>query len=42
MGKSTIALCICTVTLYLLDAAFFNGAYFASAISVLSELRKYV
>ena len=42
MDKSAIALCVCIVSLYLLDAAFFKGAYFASAISMLSELRKYV
>ena len=42
MGKSTIALCVCIVSLYLLDAAIFKGAYFASAVSILSELRNYV
>ena len=41
MDKSAIALCTCIVTLYLLDAAFFNGVYFAGAISMLSELRTY-
>ena len=42
MDKSAIALCACIVTLYLLDAVFFNGAYIASAVSLLSELRNYV
>ena len=42
MGKSAIALGICIATLYLLDAVFFNGAYFANAISMLSELRIHV
>jgi hypothetical protein len=41
MDKSAIALCTCIATLYLLDAAFFNGVYFASAIRMLSELRLY-
>jgi hypothetical protein len=41
MDKSALAMCTCIVTLYLLDAAFFKGEYFASAISMLSELRTY-
>ena len=41
MDKSAIALCTCIVSLYLLDAAFFNGVYFAAVISMLSELRLY-
>jgi|NGEPerStandDraft_6_1074524.scaffolds.fasta_scaffold28035_1 hypothetical protein len=41
MDKSAIALCTCIATLYLLDAAFSNGVYFASAIRMLSELRLY-
>jgi hypothetical protein len=38
MDKSAIAFCTCIVSLYLLDAAFFNGVYFASAIRMISEL----
>src|SRR5450759_3963699 len=41
MDKLAIALCTCIVILYLLDAAFFNGVYFTSIISMLSELRPY-
>jgi hypothetical protein len=41
MEKAAIALCVCVIALYLLDAAFLSGAYFASAIGLLSELRNY-
>lgn len=41
MDKSAIALCTCIVTLYLLDAAFFNGTYFAGAVSMIYDLRSH-
>jgi hypothetical protein len=41
MEKSAIALCTCIFTLYLLDAAFFNGVYFTSAMSILHDLRTF-
>jgi hypothetical protein len=41
MDKSAIAFCTCIVSLYLLDAAFFNGVYFPNAIRMLSELHLY-
>ena len=37
MDKPAIAVCTCLVSLYLLDAAFFNGVYFVSAIRMISR-----
>jgi hypothetical protein len=36
--KSAIAVCTCIVILYLLDAAFFNGVYFAGASRMFSDM----
>jgi hypothetical protein len=41
MDKSAIAFCTCIVSLYLLDAAFFNGVYFAIVIRMVSQLYSY-
>jgi len=36
--KSVIAACTCIVILYLLDAAFFNGVYFAGLSRMVSDI----
>ena len=36
--KSVIAICTCIIILYLLDAAFFNGVYFAGVSRMLSDM----
>ena len=36
--KSAVAVCTCIAILYLLDAAFFNGVYFADASRMLSDM----
>ena len=41
MDKTAVTVCTCIVILYLLDAAFFNGAYFAGVIRMLSDLYSY-
>ena len=38
MDKIAIAVCTCIIILYLLDAAYFNGAYFAGFIRMISDL----
>ena len=36
--RSVIAVCTCVIILYLLDAAFFNGVYFAGFSRMLSDM----